>query len=128
MSSKGAHNRNSVKEHQNGFNEKSRAAGPALEQYQENRKSSQQSVQKKDGVLASIKKLRVASKRPLPIEMGDGSYRTEVVRPGLKQDVRRLKMAGKCHSICMGKCTNRNRSQDTIRNRLPQAQGRDAAG
>jgi linoleate 10R-lipoxygenase len=49
---------------------------------------------KSEGLVKSIKKLRVASKRPLPTEMGDGSYRQVVNRPGLKQDVRRLRAKG----------------------------------
>ncbi|KAF7543942.1 hypothetical protein G7Z17_g10338 [Cylindrodendrum hubeiense] len=47
---------------------------------------------KKDGTLASYKKLRVASKRPLPNQSGDGTYLTVVKRPGLKEDIRRLTM------------------------------------
>ncbi|KAH6966960.1 heme peroxidase [Fusarium venenatum] len=46
---------------------------------------------KSEGLVKSIKKLRLASKRPLPTEMGDGSYRQVATRPGLKQDVRRLR-------------------------------------
>lgn len=49
----------------------------------------------KEGALANFKKLRQASKRPLPTEMGDGSYRPVVARPTLKQDLRRLRMSGK---------------------------------
>ncbi|KAH7143587.1 heme peroxidase [Dactylonectria macrodidyma] len=47
---------------------------------------------KKDGALASFKKLRVASKRPLPSQSGDGSYLTVPRRPGLKEDIKRLTM------------------------------------
>ncbi|KAH8683552.1 heme peroxidase [Ilyonectria robusta] len=47
---------------------------------------------KKDGALASFKKLRLASKRPLPTQSGDGTYLTVVKRPGLKEDIRRLSM------------------------------------
>jgi cytochrome P450 len=46
---------------------------------------------KSEGLIKSIKKLRLASKRPLPTEMGDGSYRQVATRPGLKQDIRRLR-------------------------------------
>lgn len=49
---------------------------------------------KKDGALASFKKLRLASKRPLPTQSGDGTYLTVVKRPGLKEDIRRLSMKG----------------------------------
>ncbi|RSL65910.1 hypothetical protein CEP54_004049 [Fusarium duplospermum] len=55
-------------------------------------KAAGQSNQKKEGALKSFKKLRVLSKRPLPTEMGDGSYRTVVNRPRLKEDLRRLKI------------------------------------
>lgn len=57
-------------------------------------KAAGQSNQKKEGALKSFKKLRVLSKRPLPTEMGDGSYRTVVNRPRLKEDLRRLKIKG----------------------------------
>ncbi|KAF4459201.1 prostaglandin-endoperoxide synthase 1 [Fusarium albosuccineum] len=70
--------------HQNG-KEKAPAAKPPKA------KNASQPNEKKEGALASFKKLRVASKRPLPTERGDGSYRPVVVRPGLKQDIRRLK-------------------------------------
>jgi hypothetical protein len=49
---------------------------------------------KKDGIVKSFKQLRVASKRPLPKEMGDGSYRVVANRPGLREDVRRLRGKG----------------------------------
>jgi hypothetical protein len=49
---------------------------------------------KSEGLVKSIKKLRLASKRPLPTEMGDGSYRQVATRPGLKQDIRRLRGKG----------------------------------
>ncbi|KAF5017298.1 hypothetical protein F66182_10796 [Fusarium sp. NRRL 66182] len=54
-------------------------------------KTATQPSEKKDGLVKSIKKLRVASKRPLPTEMGDGSYRKVENRPTLKQDVGRLR-------------------------------------
>jgi hypothetical protein len=54
-------------------------------------KTQAQPEEKKEGVVKSFKKLRVLSKRPLPREMGDGSYRVVDTRPGLKQDVRRLR-------------------------------------
>ncbi|KAM0345970.1 hypothetical protein ACHAPU_006024 [Fusarium lateritium] len=50
-----------------------------------------QPTEKKEGLFKSFKKLRVLSKRPLPKEMGDGSYRVVDTRPGLKQDIRRLR-------------------------------------
>lgn len=49
---------------------------------------------KKDGIVKSFKQLRVASKRPLPKEMGDGSYRVVENRPGLREDIRRLRGRG----------------------------------
>jgi linoleate 10R-lipoxygenase len=57
-------------------------------------KTQAQPEEKKEGVVKSFKKLRVLSKRPLPREMGDGSYRVVDTRPGLKQDVRRLRGKG----------------------------------
>lgn len=57
---------------------------------------------KSEGLVKSIKKLRLASKRPLPTEMGDGSYRNVQKRPGLKQDVRRLRKQGECMIWCSG--------------------------
>ncbi|CAM1508862.1 Fc.00g026010.m01.CDS01 [Cosmosporella sp. VM-42] len=47
---------------------------------------------KPQGALAGFKKLRQASARPLPTEMGDGQYRAVVKRPGLREDIRRLTM------------------------------------
>jgi linoleate 10R-lipoxygenase len=49
---------------------------------------------KKPGLLASVKEMRVASSRPLPTEMGDGSYRQIVNRPTLRDDVGRLTKRG----------------------------------
>lgn len=57
-------------------------------------KTQAQPEEKKEGIVKSFKKLRVLSKRPLPREMGDGSYRVVDTRPGLKQDVRRLRGKG----------------------------------
>lgn len=45
--------------------------------------------------LASIMKLRQLSKRKMPTEMGDGSYRSLEKRPGLRQDIKTIGMAGK---------------------------------
>lgn len=55
---------------------------------------------KKEGVIGGFKKLRQASKRPLPTEMGDGSYRQVVSRPTLSQDLRRLRMKGEFCKWC----------------------------
>lgn len=50
--------------------------------------SSSGSKQKKAGVVSSLMALRKASRRPLPTEMGDGSYRAVKQRPTLAQDLR----------------------------------------
>lgn len=73
----------------NGHSQEKAAAPPKPQP-----KAAGQSNQKKEGALKSFKKLRVLSKRPLPTEMGDGSYRTVVNRPRLKEDLRRLKIKG----------------------------------
>lgn len=43
---------------------------------------------KKPGTVGSLLALRKASQRPLPTEMGDGSYRQVVKRPTLGQDLK----------------------------------------
>ncbi|PNY27468.1 Linoleate 10R-lipoxygenase [Tolypocladium capitatum] len=43
----------------------------------------------------SLSQFRQASRRPLPTEMGDGSYRAVVKRPGLMQDLRSIGWGGK---------------------------------
>lgn len=54
-----------------------------------------QTKPKKEGALAGFKKLRQASKRPLPTERGDGSYRVVQQRPKLSDDLKRLSLASK---------------------------------
>lgn len=53
------------------------------------------SKQKKPGVVGSLLSLRKASRRPLPTEMGDGSYRVVPHRPTLAQDLRSFGKDGK---------------------------------
>lgn len=43
---------------------------------------------KRNSVISSLMQLRQASKRPLPTEMGDGSYRVVPNRPTLMQDLK----------------------------------------
>lgn len=43
---------------------------------------------KKAGLVKSLLTLRQASRRPLPTEMGDGSYRVVRQRPTLRQDLK----------------------------------------
>lgn len=50
---------------------------------------------KKEGFMVTYKKLKEASKRPLPSKSGDGQYLTVSKRPGLKDDIKRLKMRGR---------------------------------
>jgi hypothetical protein len=65
-------------------------------------KTQAQPEEKKEGLVKSFKKLRVLSKRPLPREMGDGSYRVVDTRPGLKQDIRRLRGKGVLQVVVCG--------------------------
>ncbi|KAK7432233.1 hypothetical protein QQZ08_001178 [Neonectria magnoliae] len=65
---------------------------PTKKQQQTSSKASLKPKPKKDSALANFKKLRLASKRPLPTQSGDGTYLTPAKRPGLKEDVRRLRM------------------------------------
>ncbi|KAG6027330.1 hypothetical protein E4U41_000966 [Claviceps citrina] len=44
--------------------------------------------EKNPSALAHLLQLRTASRRPLPTERGDGTYRTALKRPGLVQDLR----------------------------------------
>lgn len=69
----------------NGGKEKPRAAGNAKK------------TQPKSGgsVLGSYMKLRKASRRPLPTDLGDGCYRQVANRPGIGQDLRSLSRDGK---------------------------------
>lgn len=46
------------------------------------------------GLFSTVMSLRRDSKRPLPNELGDGTYRKVVTRPGIGQDLRSLSMAG----------------------------------
>lgn len=45
-------------------------------------------------ILGNFLKLRSLSKRPLPTEMGDGTYRQVVQRPGLRADLATVSLAG----------------------------------
>ncbi|KPM41065.1 Linoleate 10R-lipoxygenase [Neonectria ditissima] len=65
---------------------------PTKKQQQTSSKASLKPKAKNDSALASFKKLRLASKRPLPTQSGDGTYLTPVKRPGLREDIRRLRM------------------------------------
>ena len=53
------------------------------------------SKQKKPSKLGGFMALRQASKRPVPTEMGDGSYRAVAKRPTLKQDLSTFSLKGK---------------------------------
>lgn len=46
------------------------------------------------GLISTMLKLRAASQRPLPTEMGDGSYRAVMKRPSIVQDLRRIGISG----------------------------------
>jgi hypothetical protein len=63
----------------------------------ESSKRSQAAVPKGSGgsLLSNIMSLRKASKRPLPTDRGDGTYREIVRRPGISQDLRSLSMKSK---------------------------------
>lgn len=50
---------------------------------------------KGDSALGTLLKLRQASRRKLPTEMGDGTYRVVEKRPGFRQDLRTISFAGK---------------------------------
>lgn len=50
----------------------------------------------KPGFIGSLLALRKASQRPLPTEMGDGTYRPLVKRPTLVEDLRSLGIPGEC--------------------------------
>ena len=54
----------------------------------------QSRAQKSPSMLSEYMRLRKASRRPLPTDHGDGSYRQVVQRPGLGQDVKSLSRAG----------------------------------
>lgn len=58
--------------------------------------SRQQPGQKKKepSFIASLLQLRTASKRPLPTERGDGTYRYILTRPGLVRDLRTIGLGG----------------------------------
>src|SRR5688572_11299992 len=45
-------------------------------------------------IFGNYVKLRKASRRPLPSDLGDGNYRQVTKRPGLGQDIRSLSRAG----------------------------------
>ena len=49
---------------------------------------------KKMSKLGSLMALRKASKRPLPTQMGDGSYQVITQRPGIRQDLGRIGLYG----------------------------------
>jgi linoleate 10R-lipoxygenase len=52
-------------------------------------------LQKKKGSsIGALMQLRKASKRPLPTEMGDGTYRSILMRPSLVQDLRSMGKGG----------------------------------
>lgn len=49
---------------------------------------------KKPGTIGNLLALRRASQRPLPTDMGDGSYRRIATRPTLRQDLSALGTKG----------------------------------
>ena len=49
----------------------------------------------KGSPIGAFLQLRKASRRPLPTEMGDGSYRAVIKRPSLIQDIRSIGLKGK---------------------------------
>lgn len=53
------------------------------------------SKQKKKTFMGNVKAMRAASRRPLPTEMGDGSYRAVSNRPGMRQDLSVIGKNGK---------------------------------
>lgn len=52
------------------------------------------SSKEKSSLIGTLMKLRRASKRPLPKETGDGSYRTIVNRPSIIQDLKTIGFKG----------------------------------
>jgi linoleate 10R-lipoxygenase len=57
--------------------------------------------QKKSGgsVVSNYMKLRTASRRPLPTDLGNGHYRQLTKRPGIGQDLRSLSREGEITDI-----------------------------
>ena len=45
-------------------------------------------------LLSNLLQLRRLSQRPLPTQMGDGTYRQVVQRPGFRADLRTVSLAG----------------------------------
>lgn len=50
---------------------------------------------KKPGTIGNLRVLRKASQRPLPTEIGDGSYHQIVKRPTLRQDLKSFSKNGR---------------------------------
>lgn len=50
---------------------------------------------KKKSLISNVMHLRRQSRRPLPTEMGDGSYRSILKRPSILADLRSVNMSGK---------------------------------
>ena len=50
-------------------------------------------------IWSNYKKAKTQSKRPLPNEMGDGTYRQVIKRPGLGQDLRSFRKKGRNESV-----------------------------
>lgn len=48
----------------------------------------------KPSAVSQLLSLRLASKRPLPTEYGDGSYRTVDKRPGWRNDLKTIRLKG----------------------------------
>lgn len=63
--------------------------------------------------LAGLMKLRAASRRPLPTEMGDGTYRFIKNRPSLLRDLRSMTYSGRYSRVC-SRLPLRARLTDTL--------------
>lgn len=97
MSSNESHAKNG---NTNAYGSSTASKSTTKKQQQTSSKASLKPKPKNDSALANFKKLRLASKRPLPTQSGDGTYLTPVKRPGLKEDIRRLRIQGTCaHSL-----------------------------
>lgn len=83
----GVQNGSKVNGHQNGVPATSKNAGKST--------STGKSKGSQGGIVSTLLKYRGASRRPLPTDMGDGSYRKVDKRPGLRQDLGTIGLAGK---------------------------------
>ena len=94
------------------------------------RGEAKQQTAKRQSNMATFSKLRKASRRPLPTERGDGTYREVLQRPTLMQDLRSLSLAGACPyytTAFYSMLTRFCRSQNSQRYHQGQAERRNSA-